>query len=244
MKSIFDATREQVVLDPSTLSDSSDSRDSSDTDDNSADEGFEVDKPLKGTINKDEHPEPLYIESESLYPSIKCSIECLHLSYLETYSREGKFAKSSAAKSYSTDPETDLIRNSYPLVAENSFLLNKLGRANAQRRQWIWYNQRQNQNLSAVESVRKRLVPIVSLQNPKEVSDVAPLTFLSNTNSNDTNNGDGASPDTASHKSTKATKTKGQVPVPAVPSTLVYGEPHQCPYCCKTVKIVSSDAWQ
>jgi hypothetical protein len=65
-------------------------------------------------------------------------------------SRKPKFAKSSIDKSCATGPDISHVRDFFPHLdtTGNIALAEKLGNANVQRRQWLWYRRRHRQKLS------------------------------------------------------------------------------------------------
>ncbi len=65
-------------------------------------------------------------------------------------SRKAKFAKSSTDKHYAIGPDISHVRDFFPHLdtTGNLALAERLGKANAQRRQWLWYRRRHRQKLS------------------------------------------------------------------------------------------------
>ena len=89
-------------------------------------------------------------ESHSLLRSILEAItSLLKLSMLIRKStRANKFARSSAAQRYETQYDIIHVRDRYPHASQNTFLIERLGKANAQRRQWLSYKKRHRDKMA------------------------------------------------------------------------------------------------
>jgi hypothetical protein len=96
----------------------------------------------------DRTPE-LHTQSEQLYLFVIETITSLFkLSiFIRASTRRNKFAKSSAEKSYETQPDILHIRDLFPFASQNPTLVERLGKANAQRRQWLSYKKRHREKL-------------------------------------------------------------------------------------------------
>lgn len=140
---IFSGARTQQVW---TLSDENIQFDfSEDEDSNEEDEGngLATGSPSYGTS------EPT-TESHSLYHSILEAItSLLKLSmFIRKSARANKFARSSAARKYETQYDIIHVRDRFPRASENTFLIERLGKANAQRRQWLSYKKRHRDKMA------------------------------------------------------------------------------------------------
>lgn len=89
-------------------------------------------------------------ESHLLHHSILEAItSLLKLSmFIRKSARGNKFARSSAAQKYETQYDIIHIRDRYPHASENTFLIERLGKANAQRRQWLSYKRRHRDKMA------------------------------------------------------------------------------------------------
>ena len=89
-------------------------------------------------------------ESELLYQSISEAItSLLKLSmFIRRSTRGKKFSKSSTAQKYETQYDIIHVRDRYPHAADNPILIERLGKANAQRRQWLSYKKRHREKLA------------------------------------------------------------------------------------------------
>lgn len=88
-------------------------------------------------------------ESHLLYQSILEAItSLLKLSmFIRNSARGNKFARSSTAQKYETQYDILHVRDRYPYASKNTFLIERLGKANAQRRQWLSYKKRHRDKL-------------------------------------------------------------------------------------------------
>ena len=118
----------------------------SDSEDVSDDDSDDILTPKSGESEEDDN---IITESGDLHLCINESITSLLrlLVQLHKSSRKAKFAKSSANSDYSTEPDISHVRDFFPYVAENDILAEKLDKANAQRRQWLWYRRRHRERL-------------------------------------------------------------------------------------------------
>ncbi|KAH0559171.1 hypothetical protein GP486_004295 [Trichoglossum hirsutum] len=89
-------------------------------------------------------------ESNQLYLSIVEAITSLFkLSmFIRKSTRGNKFAKSSAEKKYDTHSDVLHVRDRFPFASNNLALIERLGKANAQRRQWLLYKKRHREKLA------------------------------------------------------------------------------------------------
>jgi hypothetical protein len=85
-----------------------------------------------------------------LYQSILEAITSLFkLSmFIQKSMRGNKFSRSSKEKKYETQADIRYIQDKFPYASQNRILCERLGKANAQRRQWLLYNKRHRAKLS------------------------------------------------------------------------------------------------
>ena len=103
-------------------------------------------------------------ESRLLYQSILESItSLLKLSmFIRKSTRGNKFAKSSTTQKYETRYDISHVRDKFPFASKNSFLTERLGKANAQRRQWLSYKKRHREKLAMAASPKTEISPMRS----------------------------------------------------------------------------------
>lgn len=128
------------------------------TDDSASDDDdeddYEVTSSAAGTGSADDHDQPTS-ESQILYSSVLESItSLLRLSMFIRKSTKGnKFAKSSRAQKYETQYDSNHIRDRFPFASKYPLLVDRLGKANAQRRQWLSYQRRHREKLAAPTAI-------------------------------------------------------------------------------------------
>jgi hypothetical protein len=85
-----------------------------------------------------------------LYQSISEAITSLFkLSmFIQKSTRGSKFSRSSKEKKYETQADIRYIQDKFPYASQNRILCERLGKANAQRRQWLLYNKHHRARLS------------------------------------------------------------------------------------------------
>ncbi|KAI1327596.1 ankyrin repeat-containing domain protein [Xylariaceae sp. FL0255] len=204
-------------------------------------------------------------ESRELYLSIDESItSLLRLSVLVSKSsRKSKFARSSNAGNYSISPDINHVLDLFPCASNKPFLLDRLAKANAQRRQWLWYRRRHRQKLSvdASGSTTERLWRPEADENDDAVSlalasnvegqpeYAAPSltgtrasTFRSDFKS--TVYSQSKAPETVFGLSSMAADDEQHFVTPEPPNDLILGQPYFCRYCCNMVELSGRNAWQ
>ncbi|KAL9035255.1 MAG: hypothetical protein Q9180_004957 [Flavoplaca navasiana] len=128
------------------------------TDDSASDDDDEVDCEVTssavGTGSADDNDRP-GSESQILYSSILESItSLLRLSmFIRKSTRGNKFAKSSRAQKYETQYDINHVRERFPFASKCPLLVDRLGKANAQRRQWLSYQRRHREKLAAPTAI-------------------------------------------------------------------------------------------
>ncbi|KAI1169463.1 ankyrin repeat-containing domain protein [Nemania sp. FL0916] len=260
LSAIITGSREQRIWTKSALRINRD--EFSDPEDFSSDEDAEnVSEP-----GSDENgsSEETFFESQDLHLSIDESItSLLRLSALVSKSsRKAKFTKSSINGNYAVGPDISHIKDFFPHAAENIVLIERLGKANAQRRQWLWYRQRHREKLSVdfsspmqqrlslpgfagdadegsvaiFSDVDKHDIPAPSLTGTKASTFRSRLTpsMFSGTRA----------PETVFGRSSMAASDEQRLMIPEPPHDLILGQPYYCRYCCNMVEISGRHAWQ
>ena len=89
-------------------------------------------------------------ESQLLHQSaLEAITSLLKLSmFIRRSTRGNKFGRSSTAQKYETQYDILHVRDRYPFASENTALIERLGKANAQRRQWLSYRMRHREKLA------------------------------------------------------------------------------------------------
>ncbi|KAI4112737.1 MAG: hypothetical protein LQ345_006153 [Seirophora villosa] len=97
-----------------------------------------------------DRPSEVTTESQMLFSSILEAIaSLLKLSmFIRRSTRGNKFAKSSSAQKYETQYDINHVRDRYPSASRSPHLVERLGKANAQRRQWLSYQRRHRDKLA------------------------------------------------------------------------------------------------
>ncbi|KAI9668916.1 MAG: hypothetical protein M1829_005228 [Trizodia sp. TS-e1964] len=121
------------------------------SDDAFSDDG-DLDTPSEGDDDEEASshlPSEQETESGQLYAFINEVITSLFkLSmFIRKSARGNKFAKSSAEKKYETQADILHVRDRFPFASNSPGLIERLGKANAQRRQWISYKKRHREKL-------------------------------------------------------------------------------------------------
>ncbi|KAI2638009.1 ankyrin repeat-containing domain protein [Hypomontagnella submonticulosa] len=203
-------------------------------------------------------------ESKELYHSIEESItSLLRLSVLiSKSSRKSKFARSSVDENYAVGPDVSHVRDFFPYAAENIPLVERLGKSNAQRRQWLWYRRRHREKLSVdLSGLTEQQLSLMKPVNDDgeasmvvfsigEQQDVAmpsvtgtkASTFRSQLEPSAYSKSEILG--TVFGRSSMAAPDEPHLMVPEPPHDLVLGQPYYCRYCCNMVEISGRNAWQ
>lgn len=214
------------------------------------------------TIEDRGDPNELITESKDLHLSVNESItSLLRLSIqVHTSSRKAKFARSSVDQEYSIVPDTTHARDFFPFAAGNEPLVTRLGKANAQRRQWLWYRQRHREKLSVdVSGPREEHIPAFGATELADtqsfamssVYDQPSGSILSGTKATTFRSRLAATvllqsdmPDTVFGRSSRAIASEQKLLVPKPPQNLVLGQPYLCRYCCNVIEVSGKNTWQ
>ena len=213
-------------------------------------------------------------ESELLYRSILEAItSLLKLSmFIRRSTRGNKFAKSSTAQKYETQYDIIHVRDRYPHAAGNPVLIERLGKANAQRRQWLSYKKRHREKL-AIPAYSETETPNISqrpLSNSEidmqqqgvteeeetsssvqtgERKDMSAL--LSSTQAStfyQRNEPDPAATETERSETSYTESRFGDIGqetnlIPQPPPESADENPFECPYCFSIVTVTGSHSW-
>ncbi|KAI9790139.1 MAG: hypothetical protein M1816_005339 [Peltula sp. TS41687] len=138
LKSLVAREREQQTWYTSDLI----SSDDTENDSNASESEFELDTSDGDPVLMTESSQLGLIISDVIGSLFKLSI------IIQKSSRQAKFVKSSREKPYDTRFDVLHVQECFPFAASNSSLVEKLGKANAQRRQWLSYRRRHRDKLS------------------------------------------------------------------------------------------------
>jgi hypothetical protein len=102
-------------------------------------------------INNTDQSPVLVTETSQLLIVLKDAIGSLLKLSILVYksSRRAKFARSSREKQYDTRFDISRVEEVFSYASKNRPLIEKLGKANAQRRQWLAYRKRHHEKLSS-----------------------------------------------------------------------------------------------
>ncbi len=208
-------------------------------------------------------PDEVITESRDLHLSVNESITSLLRLSIQVHksSRKAKFARSSVDQEYSIEPDTNHVRDFFPFAAGNEALITRLGKANAQRRQWLWYRRRHREKLSVdVSRLEEERPPVFApaARADTESGAISPRddgpsgSILSGTRATTFRSRPTASvisqsamPEvTVFGASSRVTTGEQKLLVPDPPANLVFGQPCVCPYCCNITEISGSNAWE
>lgn len=256
----MDGSREQRRWGRETLDTSHD--EFSDSEDESDDEIDRTLTPESGPSEDDsfttESGELCLSINESITSLLRLSVQ-LHKSF-----RGAKFSKSSTEQDYPVDPDISHVRDFFPHASTNDMLVEKLGKANAQRRQWLWYRRRHREKLSVdLSGSKEDRIPwfksiersdfssLAKLSHDDDMSEAMPsltgtkaTTFRSRVSTRLDVASLSEAPETVFGRSSRATVEEQRLMVPEMPANLFAKQPSQCPYCCNVIKISNKNAWQ
>ncbi|RMZ79301.1 hypothetical protein DV737_g3445, partial [Chaetothyriales sp. CBS 132003] len=214
------------------------------------------------TVEDEDDPNELITESRDLHLSVNESITSLLRLSIQVHasSRKAKFARSSVDQVYSIAPDTNHARDFFPFASSNEPLITKLGKANAQRRQWLQYRWRHREKLSVdLSGQKEEPIPGFGAPEPADSESIAVFSvddqpsgsILSGTKATTFKShltpsvlSQSGMPDTYFGRSSRAIASEQRLLVPKPPSNLVLGQPYLCRYCCKIIEISGKNAWQ
>lgn len=212
-------------------------------------------------------------ESNELYSSIVDSItSLLKLTiFIQRSTQRNKFLKSSTAKKYETQFDILHVQDRFPFASQNWPLTERLGKANAQRRQWLLYTKNHREILGKkVDWPIKDSGPTVSnygvpanlhADSTLERRSTAPterskglVTELSTTTAssykdqkrNDTEQeegSDGGFSETTYSGTRFGDPNQETLLLPQPPAESTNENPFECPYCFKILTITGSRSW-
>ena len=211
-------------------------------------------------------------ESHLLYHSILEAItSLLKLSmFIRKSARSSKFARSSAAQRYETQYDITHVRDRYPHASENRFLIERLGKANAQRRQWLAYRKRHRDKMAEsayfdTGSLDAEQIPTTEIDRSRDVKFSDDL--LSSITSSDRISGPRStlSSTRAStfHRNTEPEQEQSETDqseisypessygndgqdinlIPQPPPQSLNEQPFECPYCFMIITITGNQSW-
>ncbi|KAL9629955.1 MAG: hypothetical protein Q9204_004983 [Flavoplaca sp. TL-2023a] len=153
LQALEERARIQMIWTPSYPPLDMEFTDDSASDDDDEDD-CEVTSSAAGTDSAEDHDRPTS-ESQILYSSILESItSLLRLTmFIRKSTRGNKFAKSSRAQKYETQYDINHVRDSFPFASKSPHLVDRLGKANAQRRQWLSHQRRHREKLAAQTAI-------------------------------------------------------------------------------------------
>ena len=240
--------------------------------DSDSDTESEISSLLSAGISTPEEDDPrLVTESSELGMMLDEFVKSLlKLSLLiQRSSRRGKFTRSSREQPYDTRVDILHVQELFPHAADTKYLTEKLGKANAQRRQWLSYRRRHRERLSSVGGSTTE--PIHGMEDifaeaesqwPTDftstvsVSSRPPLSSLTTDNSTTATTfydefpesfGPDVQEDQVSEISFSASSVSGRekarLEVPRLPAEGVSGDPFECPFCCTIISVNSLQSW-
>ncbi|KAI4218962.1 MAG: hypothetical protein LQ349_008507 [Xanthoria aureola] len=240
----------------------------SDDDSDDSDEDFDK-KAIRGSADGQLEPTT---ESQILHSSILESItSLLKLSmFIRKSTRGKKFAESSRAQKYETQYDINHVRDRYPFASIWPHLVERLGKANAQRRQWLSY-QRRNREKEAVLALIDEYETSLSSDAALGHNDEGPqqhklagkgltkpsvwteehkdqYSSLSSTKASTIEEpeeiiGTGVSEMSCSETSFGGSEYETSL-VPQLPPEAANQSPFECPYCFSIITVAGNSAWR
>ncbi|KAF2661221.1 ankyrin [Lophiostoma macrostomum CBS 122681] len=188
---------------------------------------------------------------------------------IQSSSRRGKFVRSSREKPYDTNFDILHVLESFPYAAKNHFLIERLGKANAQRRQWLAYRRNHRGRLSSFESsgldqtdnARSQQTGLEALlqADMTSVASVSTRPSVENTMTDNSTTAttfyedmqlqlnQGAGNESSSEVSFSASSVSGRdkapLEIPCMPSEAASGEPFECPFCFVIIAVANLQSW-
>lgn len=234
----------------------------SDSDSNSDSESA----PSSGIPTPEEDDPRLVTESAQLLVMLADLIKSLlKLSIIiRRSSRRGKFARSSREKPYETESDILHVMDSFPKVANNKCLVDKLGKANAKRRQWLSYRRRHRDKLSSQgepmsgrpEDLRTGPTETYAHLPTEQAFSESTYSFDHTTENSTTattfySREDVAPLDIVNEESSEVSfsassvsgREKSPLEIPCLPSEAATGDPFECPFCFGIITISTLQNW-
>ncbi|KAL8650706.1 MAG: hypothetical protein Q9226_005029 [Calogaya cf. arnoldii] len=214
-------------------------------------------------------------ESQMLYSSILESItSLLKLSvFIRKSTRGNKFTKSSRAQKYETHYDINHVRDRFPFAARLPHLVDRLGKANAQRRQWLSYQRRHREKLAAPastdeagslfgprpalgymdderqrytvmrEGITERSVWTDELRQPYSALSSTKASTFYQTNEQPRENAGTDVSETSCSETSLGDLDYETNLVPHPPPEAADQSPFECPYCFSIITIAGDNAW-
>jgi hypothetical protein len=231
-----------------------------------SDGDFDSKSAYSGGVPTPEEDDPrLVTESEQLMLMLGDLVKSLlKLSILiQKSSRRSKFARSSREKPYETESDILHVMASFPYAANNKVLLERLGKANAKRRQWLSYRRRHRDRLSSEGRSTSERTGAIRTNVAETSHDPMDDAFSESTFSLDhtADNSTTATTfysreDDALHEpvneessevsfsaSTVSGREKSPLETLRLPPEAASGDPFECPYCFGIITISNLQSW-
>jgi hypothetical protein len=239
-------------------------RPDSDSEDSESESGFCT--PDEDSVLVTESSQLSLIISDTIASLLKLSI------VIQKSSRQAKFAKSSREKQYDSQFDVLHVKEIFPYVANNDTLVAKLGKANAQRRQWISYRRQHRQRLSLKTdapgghmSDSRSLAPTDLYSQGEQRTNVASSVSFSSRGPQGSATADRSTVATTFNEglqiarpertageeasetlysaSSVSGENKERVLVPQPPPESTDGKPFECPFCFSVLCVESLQSW-
>ena len=214
------------------------------------------------------------MESQLLHRSaLEAITSLLKLSmFIRKSTRANKFGKSSTAQKYETQYDILHVRDRYPFASKDTILIERLGKANAQRRQWLSYKKRHREKL-AVNAYSENESPLITRTQVSE-SEVAMdvrrfreeddqglslltgenkvlPTILSSTKASTLYQRKELDRDMTETEQSESMHSESRFGdfgqetnlAPQPPPESIDGNPFECPYCFSIITVTGSHSW-
>lgn len=165
-----------------------------------------------------------------------------------------------------TDQEIELelahIYEAFPLLRGREGLARKLGKANAQRRQWLGYRRSHHEKLARHEPQDARETDLLEVDNkyiPNEtmesevadgagpepsIADTKATTYVDRTGTGLESMSPTMHTETFFSQSSFGGSNEWHLLIPRPPISSADGQPFQCPYCFNIIEISGRNTWQ
>lgn len=180
---------------------------------------------------------------------------------IQKSSRRAKFAQSSREKPYETNFDILHAKELFPYATKHGTLLERLGKANAQRRQWLSYRRRHRERLSSLEDPNSEPVetgsqPSSNLASIVSFSSRPAFTYTTSDNSTTATTFYESTRDTVAQRDTDEESSevsfstssvsgneKTSLEILSLPSEAASGDPFECPFCFSILAVSGLQSW-